>query len=130
MAIAYLTHMISSGAGRMNWSVSFRRGEDPYGASITLEIPEPVLILELEGSIPKSEFVKPDLSVCGCQLAEESLLSAYRRYGSAPSVEMVAQRSLLIYRVPGASNETELVASAEEIAGESFRYHYVKRPGA
>jgi len=122
--------MISSGAGRMNWSVSFRRGEDPYGASITMQIPEPALILELDDSIPKSEFVKPDLSGCGCQLAKESLLSAYRRYGSAPSVEMVAQRSLLIYRVPIASNESELLASAKEIAGETFRYHYIKRPSA
>lgn len=126
MGRAYLTHILTDAAGRISWSVSARRGEHPYGASITMEIPTPALILEVVDSITKKSFVKPDLGTIGCTLAEESLRFGYRRYGSGPPEDIIAHRSLLVYQVPKDSDKNEIVELAKRIAGTAYHYHYVE----
>lgn len=127
--MAFLTHVLSDGPGQVSWSVSYRSpsGDDaPYGASITHEIPEPALILELLGWQDKAEFAAPDLSDLGADFVLDSLRPVYLKHDKKWT-EGYGERSLLVYSVSPNAPETDFVPAAQRLAGCNYRITYVKK---
>ncbi len=127
--MAFLTHLLSDEAGRVSWTVGYRRprgDETPYGASITHEIPEPALVLELLDWQEKAKFTAPDLADLGAAFTCDSLRPVYRKYGDKWE-EGYGARSLLVYSVPPNAPEAELVPVAQQRAGRNYRVTYVRK---